>query len=382
MVMDIRNLRDDDGKPKRRPVEAETPTAKVPAAKIAPVEAAPVQSTQVALDDLLTLLAEGEGTEQVRAAEQLRVLVPSEEGIERLCAIVEDAGDSRRVPALQVLGHHRQWLGKASQLERVLVWVRVEEDPEAATAIAWMLRGREVLQELLLHPVAGVSREAAIGLPVGKATLAALLDALLVGRGPDIDRILTQRLTGLHPSLTEGAASHILDVADRVTGDALSQVLSCLPQQPLFELFVEGRSRPAWTAEPSAEDTHRLQIWHHVARLATQALLNEPSGEMIRYLVNRSAADDTFGRRHAAFMKAAMGNTSDVLGPDMLDDLERLTVHATDDRLERMARMLMDLGDKIAGGESHSQVADLLEKWKNRSPALKLKIFHLQQGLK
>jgi hypothetical protein len=47
-----------------------------------------------------------------------------------------------------------------------------------------------------------------------------------------------------------------------------------------------------------------------------------------------------------------------------------------------MARMLMDLSDKIAGGESHSQVADLLEKWKNRSPALKLKIFHLQQGLK
>jgi hypothetical protein len=47
-----------------------------------------------------------------------------------------------------------------------------------------------------------------------------------------------------------------------------------------------------------------------------------------------------------------------------------------------MARMLMDLSDKIAGGESHSHVSDLLEKWKSRSPALKLKIYHLQQGLK
>ena len=204
----------------------------------------------------------------------------------------------------------------------------------------------------------------------------------LIGRGPDIDRILTRRLTCLHPSLTGRAVDHLLLIGDQVTGEALNHVLAHLPQEPVFELFVEGRSRPPWTAEPSAQDTERLQRWHHVARLASQALLQVPSGDLIRYLVNRSASDDTFARRHAAFMKAAMDNTRDVIGPEMLDDLERLTVNATDDRLERMARMLMDLSDKIAGGETHSHVADLLEKWKSRSPSLKLKIFHLQQGLK
>ena len=373
MVMDIRHLRDEAGDGRDRPSEE----------AIAPIAAAqPAAAPEVDLEELMTLLAQGDGDKQVLAVEQLRVLVPSDAGIDRLCAIIEDGADPRRLPALQVLGFHRQWLSSRSQLERVLVWARVEEDPEAAAAIAWLLRGREVLKEFLLHPVAAVSREVALGLPVGVATLEALLDALLVGRGPDIDRILTQRLRTIHPSLTGRAAHHLLLVGGHVTGEALNHVLAQLPQEPLFELFVEGRSRPPWTAEPSAQDTELLQRWHHVARLASQALLHAPSGELIRYLVNRSASDDTFARRHASFMKAAMDNTRDVFGPEMLDDLERLTLNATDDRLERMARMLMDLSDKIAGGETHSHVADLLEKWKSRSPALKLKIFHLQQGLK
>ena len=376
MVMDIRDLRDDADDDQDRPEEkAETPVA---AAETLVNQPEP----EVDLEELLTLLAEGDGVRQAEAADQLRVLVPSDEGIERLCAVVEDTGDARRLPAVQVLGFHRQWLASHSQMERVLVWIRVEEDPEVVTAITWLLRGRDVLQELLLHPVVGVAREAALGLPVGETTLEALLDALLVGRGPDIDRILTQRLASLHSSLTSRAVDYILNVADRVTGDALRHVLAQLPPQPMFELFVEGRSRPEWTTEPTAQDTEQLQSWHHVARLASQSLLQAPSGELIRYLVNRSAADDTFARRHASFMKAALGNTQDVIGPELLDDLERLTVNATDDRFERMARMLMDLSDKIAGGESHSHVSDLLEKWKSRSPALKLKIYHLQQGLK
>jgi hypothetical protein len=383
MVMDIRNVQGDANGRKKRPVDLLEDPVGDPASLPEPVVEPVVESgPDEDLEELLTLLAHGEGSQQVQAAQKLRVLVPSDEGIKRLCAIVEDTADHRRLPALQALGFHRQWLAKSSHLERVLTWVRVEDDPEAVTAIVWLLRGREVLQELLLHPVMGASREAAIGLPVGASTLDALLDALLVGRGHDIDHILTQRLGTLHPSLTAQAVDHILSVSDRVTGDALSHVLACLPQQPLFELFIEGRSRPAWTAEPSAADTEGLQRWHHVARLASQQLLRAPSGELVRYLVSRSAADDTFARRHAAFMKAAMDNTADVLGADMLNDLERLTVNATDDRLERMARMLMDLSDKIAGGESHSHVSDLLEKWKSRSPELKLKIYHLQQGLK
>lgn len=375
MVMDIRHLRDEAGHGRDRPLEE----AVAPVAAAQP--AAPCEP-EIDLEELVTLLAQGDNGKQVQAAEQLRVLVPNDVGIDRLCAIIEDTTDPRRLPALQILGFHRRWLSSRSQLERVLVWARVEEDPEAATAIAWLLRGREVLQELLLHPVASVSREAALGLPVGEATLATMLDALLVGRGPDIDRILTQRLTSMHPSLTGRAVDHILLGGDHVTDAALSHVLAHLPQQQLFELLVEGSSRPPWTAEHCAQDNQRLQRWHHVARLASGALLHAPSGELIRYLVNRSASDDMFARRQAVFVKAAMDNTRDVIGPEMLDDLERLTSNATDDRLERMARMLLDLSDKIAGGETHSHVADLLEKWKSRSPALKLKIFHLQQGLK
>jgi hypothetical protein len=370
MVMDIRHLRGNDDEPCDGPADAH-----------AAVVGAAQPAEEVDLVQLVTQLAAGQDHEQARAAEDLRVLVPSDEGIEQLCAIVEDAADERRVPALHVLGFHREWLSSRSQRERVLVWLRVEEDPEAARAMIWMLRGREVLQEFLLHPMPGVAREAALGVPVTEATLEALLDALLVGRGPDIDRILTQRLTGLHVSLAAPAVQRLLDVAGNVTGEALEQVLSLLPQQPLFDLLVEGRSRPAWTADPTEEDTERLQRWHHVARLASRRLMQSPSGELVRYLVNRSAADETFARRHGAFLRAAMNNTRDAIGSEMLDDLERLTVNATDDRVERMARLLMDLSDKIAGGEAHSHVADLIEKWKSRSPELKLKIFHLQQGL-
>lgn len=374
MVMDIRHLRGNDDEPCDGPAD-------VYAAAVGAAQPAEEAVEEVDLVQLVTQLAAGQDHEQARAAEDLRVLVPSDEGIEQLCAIVEDAADERRVPALHVLGFHREWLSSRSQRDRVLVWLRVEEDPEAARAMIWMLRGREVLQEFLLHPMPGVAREAALGVPVTEATLEALLDALLVGRGPDIDRILTQRLTGLHLSLAAPAVQRLLDVAGNVTGEALEQVLSLLPQQPLFDLLVEGRSRPAWTADPTEEDTERLQRWHHVARLASRRLMQSPSGELVRYLVNRSAADETFARRHGAFLRAAMNNTRDAIGAEMLDDLERLTVNATDDRVERMARLLMDLSDKIAGGEAHSHVADLIEKWKSRSPELKLKIFHLQQGL-
>ena len=119
-----------------------------------------------------------------------------------------------------------------------------------------------------------------------------------------------------------------------------------------------------------------------MARLAAQLLQTHPAAPLIRFLVNRSVADEAFGRRHAAFLQRAMDSTREQIGPDVLDDLERLTVGASEDRVELMARLLMSLGDKIAGKGSRSQASDLLEKWKGMSPALKLKIFHLQQGLK
>jgi len=159
-------------------------------------------------------------------------------------------------------------------------------------------------------------------------------------------------------------------------------VIEHLPQPPLFEALVEGRSRPALNPEPTEGETLALKEWHDLSRLTSQVLLERPRAELIRYLVNRCAADEPFARRHASFLQRAMVSTREALGSEVLDDFERLTMGATEERLERMARLLMELVDKIAGGESHSQAADLLERWKGHSPALKLKIYHMQQGLR
>lgn len=372
MVLDIRHL-PDDGSEDELPQDIAELTAAV-------AESAAASPGPTDLEPLLTAAIGGDFAAQ--AVAQLRVLVPTDEGVERLCQIVDDVDDPRRIVAIQMLGHHRQWLFSRSAVNRVLNWARTEADPAAAAALLWVLRQREVVQEFLLHPMAEMAREAALGLPVSPATIDALLDTLLIGRSAEVDRVLTTKLAAVHPSLTARAVDHLLSVADRVTNDALTHVLAHLPQAPMFELFVEGRSQPAWTAEPTAADTARAQLWRQVARQASQVLQAAPQAELIRYLVNRSASDDTFARRHAAFLQVAMGNTRDVFGADMLADLERLTAGASEDRVERMANILMALGDKIAGGESHSQVADLLEKWKSMSPALSLKIFHMQQGLK
>lgn len=366
MVLDIRHLGGD--------ADRASATASAPATT-------PDPGPAVDLPALLTAATAGTQVARAAAIAELRVLVPGAGLVEQLCRIVEDPSDARRLTALHLLGRHRQWLASRSAVDRVLRWARAETDPEVAAAMAWVLRGRDAVQEFLLYPLPAMALEAALGLPVGESTLDAHLDALLVGRSAEVDRVLTQKLIGLHPSLATRAADHLLAVADRVSGEAMSHILGHLPQPPLFEAFVEGRSRPAFRAEPSPADTARSQVWHHVARLATQVLQSAPGAGLIRYLVGRSAADDAFARRHALFLKTAMGRTRDLIGPEMLDDLERLTQGASEERLERMARLLMDLADKIAGGESHSKVADLLEKWKSRSPALKLKIYHLQQGL-
>ena len=334
------------------------------------------------LEALVTSASAGDPAERAQAAARLRVLVPTEEGFERLCRIVEVQADPRRLAAIQVLGFHRQWLFSRSAELRVLGWARGEDDPVAVTSLVWVLRQREAVQEFLLHPDAAVAREAALGLPVNPETIESLLDALLAGVDPEAGHVLAEKLPGLHPNLAERSVEHLLRVSGPVDDEALRQVLSHLPQPPVFELLVEGRSQPAWTMDPTPRETERQQEWRRMARLAAQLLQAHPAAPLIRFLVNRSVADEAFGRRHAAFLQRAMDSTREQIGPDVLDDLERLTVGASEDRVELMARLLMSLGDKIAGEGSRSQASDLLEKWKGMSPALKLKIFHLQQGLK
>ena len=68
------------------------------------------------------------------------------------------------------------------------------------------------------------------------------------------------------------------------------------------------------------------------------------------------------------------------VGPDLLKHIERLTNHASEEKIARLAQMLVDLGNRLSG-TAGEQAAELLESWKHRSAALKLKIYHMQQGL-
>ena len=376
MVLDIRHLRDGD------PGEEGPGLQPVSQPVSQPVLQAGGGIDDPDLEAMVGTACAGDPSERARAVASLRRLVPTEAGYEGLCRIVEDPADPRRRVAIQVLGFHRQWLLSRSAVQRVLGWARGEADAEAARALVWVLRQREEVQEFLRHRYAAVAREAALGLPVNPETIESLLDALLGRAEPEVRPILAAKLAGLHPNLTAPAVDHLLSVSAPVDDETLGAVLSHLPQPRVFELLVDGGRRPAWTMDPTPREEELQGEWRRMARLAIQLLQARPGAELIRFLVNRSVADEAFGRRHAAFLKRAMDDTREQIGPDVLDDLERLTVGASEDRVELMARLLMSLGDKIHGEDSRSQASDLLEKWKGMSPALKLKIFHLQQGLK
>jgi|APSaa5957512622_1039677.scaffolds.fasta_scaffold24115_2 hypothetical protein len=334
------------------------------------------------LAELIQQVATGDAQVRAQAAAELRALVPGHDGIELLFDLAGPSDDPRRLPAIQALGHHRHWLSSRSRVETILRLARDERDPEVAAALVWTLRQREELREFLLHPMHPVSREAALGVPLADSTIEGIVHALLVGRAPDVDTILAQKLPAMHASLTKMAIDVLQRMASFSSSDEQRLVIEHLPQPPLFEALVEGRSRPALNPEPTEGETLALKEWHDLSRLTSQVLLERPRAELIRYLVNRCAADEPFARRHASFLQRAMVSTREALGSEVLDDFERLTMGATEERLERMARLLMELVDKIAGGESHSQAADLLERWKGHSPALKLKIYHMQQGLR
>lgn len=368
MVLDIRHLRDGG------------PGEEEPGPQ--PVSQAGGGIDDPDLEAMVGTASAGDPSERARAVARLRKLVPTEAGYEGLCRIVEDPADPRRLVAIQVLGFHRQWLLSRSAVQRVMGWARGEADAEAARSLVWVLRQREEVQEFLRHRSAAVAREAALGLPVNPETIESLLDALLGRVEPEVRRILAGKLAGLHPNLAAPAVDHLLSVSGPVDDETLGAVLSHLPQPRVFELLVDGGRRPAWAMDSTPREKELQHEWRRMARLAIQRLLARPGAELIRFLVNRSVADEAFGRRHAAFLQRAMDDTREQIGPDVLDDLERLTVGASEDRVELMARLLMSLGDKIRGEDSRSQASDLLEKWKGMSPALKLKIFHLQQGLK
>ena len=145
------------------------------------------------LADLIQQVATGDAETRARAAAELRALVPGSEGIELLFYLAARLEDPRRLPAVQALGHHRQWLSSRTRVEAILRLARDERDPEVAAALVWTLRQREELREFLLHTMHPVSREAALGVPLSESTIEGIVHALLVGRAPDVDAILANR---------------------------------------------------------------------------------------------------------------------------------------------------------------------------------------------
>jgi hypothetical protein len=158
--------------------------------------------------------------------------------------------------------------------------------------------------------------------------------------------------------------------------------LASLPQLPLFELFIERKGMPQWNPKQrEGRETDQARNWHQLASLAEKELLRAPGAELIRHLIGQSARDDAFARRHVSFLRSAVKNTDTLFGSELLGDLERLSRAASEDRMARMARMLLELSHKLDAGIG-DRVDALLEEWKSKSPDLKLKIYHMQQGLK
>ena len=333
------------------------------------------------LGELLRQAATGASLrEQVRAVAQLRQIVPGTAGIERLWEVLATDGDPRRLVAAQVLGYHRSWLASRSSLRQVLVQLRQESDSEVGAALVWCLRQRDEIQEFLRHENPRVAREAALNLPLNRHTLARLLQVLVVGQAAEIERILLHKLRSVHPSLMPELVDHLLQEEWRGRAERLVALFECLPQVPLFEIFLGERQLPDWDPQQGFDQTAAVQNRHHYARMVEQVLQHAPTSELLRYLLNRSGEDEAFARRHAAFLRAVLRRTDGMEGSELLKHFERLSHGASEDKVVRLAQLLIELSGKL-GDQAGTQAGALLESWMSRSAALKLKIYQLQQGL-
>jgi len=334
------------------------------------------------LDELLTQASQpGQPSLQAWAVEQLRQLVPTPEGQEVIWEVLARPGDPRRLVAAQLLGYHRLWLSSPSGLRRVLGQARREEDPAVQAALVWGLRQTEEVGEFLLHPEGRAALEAALGLPLGRKTLAPLVRAFRAAAKPELERIFLHKLRALHPPLMGELVGCLMEEEwGEGEHQRLAELFSCLPQVPLFELFAEERGKPELASEKGLAAAGRARNWHLCSRLAERALQRGPTIELLRLLLSRSGEDETFARRHASFLRLALNQADAVMGPELLKHFERLTFKATEDRLVRLAQLLVELSFRLEG-PSGAQASSLLEEWKQRSPGLKLKIYHLQQRL-
>ena len=340
-------------------------------------DAAPIPEAPAAGPGLDHLLDRASGVlprAQARAIEELRLLVPSPAGLERLREIAADAADKKRRTAIQMLGYHRSWLASAKAMRQMVGLARRERDPEVVAALVWSLRQCDEAAEFLAHPAAEVAREAALGTPISRQTLSPILAALAGGLPAGIEEVLLGKFRGMHPSQVRYAIDLLLEL--HPSEGLLQTLLGGLAQLPLFEIFVEsGQTAPRALAE-----AEQARVWQRMARIASQILQDGPSTELMRYLLSKSGEDEAFARRHARFLQRTVQRTDSSLGADLIGHLERLTFRASEDKVARLAQLLVGLSEKLEGEAGH-RATQLLENWKGRSAALKLKIYHLEQGI-
>ena len=304
--------------------------------------------------------------------------------MELLWKILATEGDPRRLLAVQMLGHQRQWLSSRFRLKQVLDFARRERDSAVGSALVWCLRQRNEICEFLRHQTESMVREAALGLPANRQTLPHLFEALLTGPGPglrpevwsEIERVLLSKLRGIHPSLVRDLIDLLLEREWDESANRLISLFECLPQLPLFELFLEERQLPGWNPQQGA-NAARARTWQQCARTVRQVLEQAPTRELLRHLLARSGEDEAFARRHAQFLRGVMQAADPDL--DLITHFERLTFRAAEEKVARLAQLLVELSDRLEG-EAGAQAAALLEDWKSRSPDLRLKIYHLQLG--
>ena len=157
--------------------------------------------------------------------------------------------------------------------------------------------------------------------------------------------------------------------------DTLHALFQELPQVPLFDVVIEGKG-----PERALDRPEQDRSWRRLVRACEQVLEASPSPELLRFLFEKSSEEERFARRHARFLDAVLMRADRFVGPDFLKHIERLTNHASEEKIARLAQLLVDLGNRLSGSAGE-QAAELLESWKLRSAALKLKIYHMQQGL-
>ena len=303
---------------------------------------------------------------------QLHRLVLSADDLEQLLTIAEDSDDSRRLAAINLLIHHRSWLASLRMLRRIVRLARKEHDPRPAAALVQALRQCDEVAQFLTSKERAVSREAALGVPISRQTLTPITAALAAGLPADIAAVLLDKIRRTHPSMVPYAVDCLLK-CDPNEG-LLRAFLAHSPQLPLFALFVEAGLPQTMVSAA------QVRIWQQAARIATEVLQEAPSAKLLRHLLSKISEDAAFARNHARFLHGIAQRADTSLDADLIGHFERLTSGASEDEVARLAQLLVGLSGRL-DGQAEKQAAALLENWKSRSASLKLKIYHLEQGI-